>query len=192
MCLKRPLSRPWGPPLGLVCAVPTAHRFRPRGFAPPRRFRLTASSGSIAPQYRTGFAAFRDSWNPWTRRSGLSRAVPGSAFTPFEAFPSLAAVPHHYGRCLLDVCRVCAPHARLTTNAALAHSWPDRRIAGPKTYTRRSDGHRRSIAGTARPWTVDRLDPTPSPVRRLPDRTWHTFRCDPPLPFGVDGSRTTV
>lgn len=74
MCLKRPLSRPWGPPLGLVCAVPTAHRFRPRGFAPPRRFRLTASSGFVAPQYRTGFAAFRDPWN--LQPEGLASHVP--------------------------------------------------------------------------------------------------------------------
>jgi len=61
---------------------------------------------------------------PSTRRPGLARAVPGSAFTPFEAFPSLAAVPHHCGRCPLDVRTFSAPDDHLTVTAALAESGP--------------------------------------------------------------------
>jgi hypothetical protein len=77
--------------------------FRPRGFSPPRR---------LAPHRRCGFVAPRCRlWGP----SRFPGPVPPSRWrwvravrsprrgTPYEEFPSSAAVPHRCGRCLLDV-----------------------------------------------------------------------------------------
>jgi len=86
-CLKRPLSRPGIPPPDLVRAVPPARRFRPRGFTPPRRLELAAGSGFVAPQYRTGFAAFRDSWNPVPKGLASHAPSPAAHSHPSKHFP---------------------------------------------------------------------------------------------------------
>jgi hypothetical protein len=76
--------------------------FRPRGFAPPRRFTPRESHGSVAPRNRSKVR--RVSCVPPARatRRRLDRTgtFPATRFTPFEDFPSPAAVPHHCGRCL--------------------------------------------------------------------------------------------
>jgi hypothetical protein len=99
-------------------------------------------------------------------KPGLTRAFPGSAFTPFEAFPSLVAVPHHYGRCLLGVRQLTAPAADLTIDAVLDDSGP-------------TDA--RAPAGWPPPphrWSCSTMDRRPSGrrccQRVFPDRTLHT------------------
>jgi len=78
--------------------------FRPRGFPPPRRFTPQFSSGDIAPQYRTGSAAFHTHnafQRPDTEMPGSKKppyALPAT-LTPLEEVPSSAAVPRHRGRC---------------------------------------------------------------------------------------------
>jgi hypothetical protein len=78
--------------------------FRPRGFPPPRRFTPQFSSGDIAPQYRTGSAAFHTHnafQRPDTKMPGSKKppyALPAT-LTPLEEVPSSAAVPRHRGRC---------------------------------------------------------------------------------------------
>jgi hypothetical protein len=51
-------------------------------------------------------------------------------FTPFEDFPSLVAVPHHCGRCPLDVRQVNVPLDDLT--AAVAFIPSGSTFCGPK------------------------------------------------------------
>ena len=79
--------------------------FRPRGFAPPRRFPPRESHGSVAPRNRSRVR--RVSCVPparaTRRRLGRTGSIPATRFTPFEDFPSSVAVPHHCGRCLLAV-----------------------------------------------------------------------------------------
>jgi hypothetical protein len=66
--------------------------FRPRGFAPPRRFAPSGSCGSVAPRYRP--RVHRVSCVP-AKRSPEGGQVPGTVlavrFGPFEEFPSSAA-----------------------------------------------------------------------------------------------------
>ena len=75
--------------------------FRPRGFAPPRRLAPRASHGSVAPRNRSKVR--RVSCAPPSRatrrRPDQTVQIPATRFTPFEDFPSSAAVPHHCGRC---------------------------------------------------------------------------------------------
>jgi hypothetical protein len=79
-------------------ALPSVRRcdpsnvFRPRGFAPPRRLAPRRLCGFVAPRCRpVGFVVF-----PGAARSPLGvrcvRSVPHDAVTPFEEFPSSAAV----------------------------------------------------------------------------------------------------
>lgn len=93
---------------------------------------------------------------PSTRRPGLARAVPGSAFTPFEVFPSLAAVPHHYGRCPLDVRTFSAPADHLAVIAALAESGP----TDASQIRRPAPACRRTVAAPS----LEPLGPGPSTV----------------------------
>jgi hypothetical protein len=69
--------------------------FHPRGFAPPRWFSPHWSYGSVAPRNRPRVR--RVSCLPPTRavrrRLGPSGTLPATRFTPFEDFPSPAAVP---------------------------------------------------------------------------------------------------
>ena len=123
-------STPW-----LGCSTPIEHRLRPRGFSPPRRLAHTLASGLVASRYRTGFAAFRAGATLYER--GPTSAVPSSAFTPFEAFPSLAAVPRHRGRCLLDRRATARPK---TTGACSSHALPRAPTSAPA-----------AIAGTESP-----------------------------------------
>jgi hypothetical protein len=133
ICLKRPLSRPGFHPWP-----------RARGYQPLAGSVLVVSHhldglGSLQVLGLLRPSTEQDSLRfglvePSTRRPGLARAVPGSAFTPFEAFPSLAAVPHHYGRCLLDVRR----SARLTLTSRPTRL--SQRLARP-THRESEDPH---------------------------------------------------
>jgi len=98
----RPLPEDRNPPSVSRRQAPDS--FRPRGFSPPRRFTPQFSSGDIAPQYRTGSAAFHTldaSRRPDTEMPGSKKprhALPAT-LTPLEEVPSSAAVPRHRGRC---------------------------------------------------------------------------------------------
>jgi hypothetical protein len=74
--------------------------FRSRGFTPPQRFPPRMSYGSVA--HRNRSRVRRVSCTPPlpTSRRAASGTFPTTRFTPFEDFPSSAAVPHHCGRCL--------------------------------------------------------------------------------------------
>jgi hypothetical protein len=85
--------------------IDTAKRrftFHPRGFAPPRWFSPRESYGSVAPrnQPRVHRVSCVPPPRSTRRRRGSPGAFPATRFTPFEDFPSPAAVPHHCGRCL--------------------------------------------------------------------------------------------
>jgi hypothetical protein len=58
---------------------------------------------------------------PGSENPGHHVSFPTAPFIPFEEFPSLAAVPHHCGRCLLDVRQVNAPFADFTVDVAVVH-----------------------------------------------------------------------
>jgi hypothetical protein len=98
LCASTPGSR------GSLRASAATRRlmFRPRGFSPPRRFAPRKGRGFIAPRNRSRVR--RVSCMPPTRAARRRRvrtgSVPATRFTPFEDFPSPAAVPHHCGRCL--------------------------------------------------------------------------------------------
>jgi len=80
--------------------------FRPRGFAPPRRFPpLRKVRACCIPLPTLGFVAFPGYRDPRTCRSSSERALPFPAtpFIPFEECPSLVAAPRHRGRCPLAV-----------------------------------------------------------------------------------------
>jgi hypothetical protein len=84
----------------------------PASRVPPSWFLTTSTvcsaqrvAGLLHPAASQGFAAFRV-FPPPTSPEGDKRGsgtVPATRFTPFEEFPSSAAVPHHCGRCLLAV-----------------------------------------------------------------------------------------
>jgi len=118
-CFRHSLSGPSpieDSTLRLVLAVPTAHKFRPRGFSPPRRLRPSVRCGFVAPHSQTGFAVLPDRQTP-IRRCWRCRPFP-TTHSPFEAFPSLVAVPHHCGRFPLDVSRNLTLIEDLTVFAA--------------------------------------------------------------------------
>lgn len=106
-----PCSRPWGSP-----------RFRTFGFALRDGIARISPHARPASPSREGLADRR--WVPLASRSSeearrahvlqrTARAIPGSipgGATPFEAFPSPAAVPRHRDRCPLAV----GPSLRLT------------------------------------------------------------------------------
>jgi hypothetical protein len=52
-----------------------------------------------------------DCQSPKTRQTGQA-ASPHARFTPFEDFPSSAAVPHHCGRCPLAIHQECLSEDR--------------------------------------------------------------------------------
>jgi hypothetical protein len=114
--------------------------FRPRGFAPPRRFTPRESHGSVAPRNRSKVR--RVSCVPPARatRRRLDRTgtFPATRFTPFEDFPSSAAVPHHCGRCLPAV--TVLPGAKSQPKPSpLPTASPPRWVAySPKVPTRES------------------------------------------------------
>lgn len=117
------------PAMGFVCMnvlLPTWADWRrsPWSFQPPCRTRGTHLASAPTPWFRTTSPAFAQSTSwacciplpdriRWVsalvdqenKFSWTDGSVPRSAFIPFEVFPSLIAVPHHYGRCLLDVTR---------------------------------------------------------------------------------------
>jgi hypothetical protein len=61
--------------------------FRPRGFAPPRRFAPRVSCGSVAPRNRRGFTAFR------ACLQGVARRRPSAGISSRGAFRTLRRVP---------------------------------------------------------------------------------------------------
>jgi hypothetical protein len=89
--------------------------FRPRGFAPPRRF--TPGHGVRAcciPEPDVRFDVLRRPPTGHSRgRPDRTGRVPTPRFTPFEDVPSSAAVPHRCGRCPLAVHRGRRPPRRM-------------------------------------------------------------------------------
>jgi hypothetical protein len=79
--------------------------FRPRGLSPPRRLSPRWGCGFVAPRCRLWSSTrFLLPASPLTRGwMWMVVAFPASRVIPFEEFPSSAAVPHHCGRCPLDV-----------------------------------------------------------------------------------------
>jgi hypothetical protein len=57
-------------------------------------------TGLLHPATGQGFAAFHACRHRSTRRRASNGTIPATRFTPFEDFPSSAAVPHHCGPCL--------------------------------------------------------------------------------------------
>jgi len=102
-----------------ACWLPPACSFRPRGFAPPRRFPPRSGSRACCIPVPEGVRSVSRSRAPLqsTRRSLVrcARGFPVCAFTPLEEVPPPAAAPHRCGRCPLAVgpprhhrCRCCA------------------------------------------------------------------------------------
>jgi hypothetical protein len=91
------------PPSDRRCHPPVA--FRPRGFTPPRRFApRNELRVCCTPLPAKGSPRFVSAASHVARgRQEVVGTVPATRFTPFEEFPSSAAVPHHCGRCLLGV-----------------------------------------------------------------------------------------
>jgi hypothetical protein len=161
-------------PLLDSCArLPTARRFRPRGFAPPRRFRLAAGPGFVAPQYRTGFAAFRTRGTQYPKAWPRTRR-PRQRIHTLRSFPlagsraaSLRPLPPRRSP-------FCAPHADLTANAALAETGPT-----DASRIRRSAPACQRTAATP---SLEPLDPGPPTVwtRRCHQRASSSVaRCMP-------------
>jgi hypothetical protein len=104
------------PPAGVPPTRPLPRAEAPFGSTPPSadsRSALVVShhhdgflraevTGLLHPATCQGFAAFRACRFPAPPEGGSARrsALPATRFTPFEDFPSPAAVPHHCGRCL--------------------------------------------------------------------------------------------
>jgi hypothetical protein len=105
---------------------------------------------------------------PVTRRPGLSRAFPGSAFTPFEAFPSLAAVSHHCDLDPLGVRLTIAPLAILTDDMALDDPGPTdaSQVRRPTPAVRMTAAA--PLLESTRSWTDHRLDRRTVASARLP------------------------
>jgi len=94
-----------------ACRCQATDLFRPRGFAPPRRFTPHTGFGFIAPRNRMEFAAFPRfapiCGQPKLTTDGERSPIPATRFTPLEEFPSPVAVPHHCGHCPLAVLSLC-------------------------------------------------------------------------------------
>jgi hypothetical protein len=102
------------PPAYLSCVhsqepkLPSVRRCQPSNHVPPPWFRTTMTAYSTresrvccTPQPAKGSPRFlRPGTEPAREPSWIPLAVPATRFTPFEDFPSSAAVPHHCGRCL--------------------------------------------------------------------------------------------
>jgi len=98
-------------------------------------------AGLLHPATCQGFAAFRACRFPEPPEGGAARrsALPATRFTPFEDFPSPAAVPHHCGRCLPAVTvlpgagpdRGRCPCRPPRAEARDVHPWSLPRRAGP-------------------------------------------------------------
>jgi hypothetical protein len=118
---------------------PPDHRFRPRGFSPPRRLSLTAGSGLVTSRYRTGFAAFPVTPDPMSEDLWSMRAFPGSAFTPFEELlltgsraASLRPLPPRRSRRLRAARGSCDLRGTRTRRSAVDRSNPKiRRVPLP-------------------------------------------------------------
>jgi len=88
--------------------LPSVRRCHPSNHVPPSWFRTTMTAYSTlrsrvccTPQPAKGSPRFmRPSTRGARERLWIPLAVPATRFTPFEDFPSPAAVPHHCGRCL--------------------------------------------------------------------------------------------
>jgi hypothetical protein len=140
---------------------------------------LAAGCGLVASHCRTGFAAFWSWWDPPARRPpGTHARLLGSAFTPFEAFPSLAAVSHHYDRCLRGVRRDTARFVDLAANTRLQHPDLDcaARVRADTFQTTASPSEERDPT-----WTADRL----APKTEVPDASSTASRTDLPRPIAA-------
>jgi len=175
-------STPWSRDRGT-----TRDQVRPHGFSPPRRFRHTTVSGSIAPQNQTGSAAFPirvtriRRWWPLTY-------LPQQRIHTLRRFPlagsrtaSLRPLPP----------RRSPSHRTESTSRSIGLSTT---LARP-AHRESEDSHPHagwsllpSSLRLTRPWTVDRLDALLFPAIRLPrSHVAHTPLC-PPTRFFVDDS----
>jgi len=155
--------RPFGP-----CAARHPDSFHPRGFSPPRRF---APHGGprvcCAPKPNEVRCVSR---HPPPDRASRSRPawtgvpIPATRFTPFEEFPSPAAVPRHRGRCPPAVpamrdepcaealvtsctCRQVASRAACTTEVVPRLRVAPRRSRRPRTEIRMLCSRRPALSG---------------------------------------------
>jgi len=140
--------------------------------------------GLLHPRARQDSLRFRPVW-PASVDDGPSRIFPDSAFTPFEDFPSLAAVPHHCGRCLLGVRQVIAPF-RPHGLPGSRQLWPNLRLASPKTHTRTLDGRCSPHCwgspnhGPSTVWTM-LLPASSSPIARCTHSASNHLRVSSPM-----------
>jgi len=153
--------------------LPSVRRYQPPIHVPPSWFRTTMTAcstqesrvcctpqpvkGSTRFLLRSPSAARKQLWRPL--------AFPATRFTPFEEFPSLAAVPHHCGRCLPTVafrCSVSCP-AEAIQVAAILRPKPDMIL---------------------RAWPALRREQTPVPGERRRPTSEETERPCPPI--GID------
>lgn len=137
---------------------------------------LAARCGLVASHCRTGFAAFRSRWDPPARRPpGTHACLLDSAFTPFEAFPSLTAVSHHCDRCLRGVRRNAARADGLATDIRSQHPDPDS-AARVRADTLQTPAPLSEESGPT--WTADRL----APGTEVSDASSTASRTDLPRP----------
>jgi len=116
--------------------------------------------GLLRPNTGQDSLNFRLVWPP-SEDDGHRVPFQSVRFTPFEEFPSLVAVPHHCGRCLLAFAKLLCPSlASQQTQRSATLARPAHRIRRP---TRKSNEcswlHRWSLA-THRPstiWTAPRF-----------------------------------
>jgi len=116
--------------------------------------------GLLRPNTGQDSLNFRLVWPP-SEDDGHRVPFQSVRFTPFEEFPSLVAVPHHCGRCLLAFAKyLCPSLASQQTQRSATLARPAHRIRRP---TRKSNEcswlHRWSLA-THRPstiWTAPRF-----------------------------------
>jgi len=171
------------PPSVHSCACRHARRFRgailelpfrPRGFAPPRRFPPLGGCGLVASRCRSwGSSRFLLSAVSLAhRRTGCSRRTthfPRRCFVPFEEFPSPTAVPRHRGRCLPAV-----------SNDLIA-------VLGKRPFPGSSSAHRQIEASAPRLCSVvESVTPAPPfPVALRPILPWALFPLQGPSVAGI-------
>jgi hypothetical protein len=130
-----------------------------------------------------GFAAFRVLEQPKESEQARTRATrtfPATGFTPFEEFPSFAAVPHHCGRCPRAVAGDPPDEAPIRLRGPPRHRPVAGRLQGlpPRTSPLRS-GAVASGGSLASPMG---LVPPRGPItsRRAPEIRWAALRGAPP------------
>jgi hypothetical protein len=195
------------PPAGIPPTCPLPGTEAPFGPTPPSadsRSALVVShhhdgflhaevAGLLHPATCQGFAAFRACRFPAPPEGGAARrsALPATRFTPFEEFPSPAAVLHHCSRCLPAVtvlpgagpdrgrCRCRSPRAEARDVHPLFPA-----VAGRAILLRRAGG-----PVPSRPAPKSRGSGGPPWV--LPDETRRPMRRSAPFAVPVEAKRAT-